>query len=290
MRKVTGRFAPSPTGQLHFGSLIAAAASYLQAKSAGGRWLVRVENIDPPREVAGSAEQILKTLEDFGLRSDEAVLFQSTRRAAHRALVDRLLAEEKAYWCGCSRRDLPPSGVYPGTCAQGLPPGRQARAVRLRVNAEPVRFHDLIQGPISEDLRETTGDFVIWRADGLPAYQLAVVADDACQGVTEVVRGSDLLGSTARQVHVARCLGFEIPEYAHHAVAVNEERKKLGKRYDSDPIGRMGRARALALALRFLGHDAPGDLPLEELWNWALQTWDINRVPRRTEGPVPAQQ
>jgi len=247
-----------------------------------------MENIDPPREVAGSAEQILKTLDDFGLRSEDPVLFQSTRREAHRALVDRLLTENKAYWCGCSRRDLPSSGVYPGTCARGLPPGKEARAVRLRVNAAPVRFHDRIQGPVSENLGETTGDFVIWRADGLPAYQLAVVADDAYQGVTEVVRGCDLLGSTARQVHVARSLGFKIPAYAHHAVAVNDGGKKLGKRYGSDPVGQLDRARALALVLRFLGHEPPDGLPLEQLWNWALQAWDINRVPRRTESPIPA--
>ena len=156
------------------------------------------------------------------------------------------------------------------------------------MNPGEVAFTDRLAGHYAQNVARSVGDFVVRRKDGVVAYQLAVVVDDACQGVTEVIRGHDLIDSTARQVHVARCLGFRIPAYAHHAVAVSDDRKKLGKRYDSDPIGQVGRARALALALRFLGHDAPADLPLEELWNWALQAWDINRVPRRTEDPVPA--
>lgn len=275
-----GRFAPSPTGDLHFGSLVAAVASFLNARSRGGRWLVRVEDIDPPREVPGSADSILRGLQRFGMRSDKPVLFQSSRRERHRAMVDRLLRDGLAYGCACSRRDLPPSGVYPGTCRNGLPAGKEARAVRLKVSNQDVVFDDLVQGRISENLSETTGDFVIWRADGLPAYQLAVVADDAFQGVTEVVRGHDLIGSTARQVHVANCLDLAVPGYAHHPVVVTPDRHKLSKRLRSDPIESLPRARTLAAALRFLGQPCPSGLQLDELWNWALSNWDLSRVPR----------
>ena len=276
-----GRFAPSPTGELHFGSLVAAVASCLNTRSRGGRWLVRVENIDPPREVAGSADRIIQSLQRFGMRSDEPVLFQAERKSRHRVLVDELLANGQAFSCGCSRKDLPASGVYPGTCRNGIPAGRTARAVRLRVGMEPVEFNDLIQGHTSENLRALTGDFVIWRADDLPAYQLAVVADDAHQGVTEVVRGHDLLGSTARQVHVARCLGLPVPEYAHHPIVVSPDRQKLSKRIQSDPIGTESRAATLTRALRFLGQDCPPGLPLADVWDWGLENWSLPAVPRR---------
>lgn len=284
-----GRFAPSPTGELHFGSLVAAVASYLNAKSQGGRWLIRVEDIDPPREVPGSADRILHELQRFGMRSDGPVLFQSTRRAQHRALVDRLVDRGLAFWCGCSRRDLPASGRYAGTCRNGIPAGREARAVRLKAPDREVTIEDRVQGPIGENLAETTGDFVIWRADGLPAYQLAVVADDAHQGVTEVVRGYDLVGSTARQVHVAMCLGTTVPDYAHHPVVVTPDQEKLSKRLGSDPVGRAPRARTLAAALRFLGQPCPSQLGLDALWHWALANWDLALVPRtgKAEAVVP---
>jgi glutamyl-Q tRNA(Asp) synthetase len=280
---LTGRFAPSPTGELHFGSLVAAVASFLEAKSPGGHWLVRVEDIDPPREVPGSADRILQTLQAFGMRSDRPVLFQSTRRARHQALVDRLLDEEKAFWCGCSRRDLPESGIYPGTCRNGLRDGKTPRAVRLKVDDQPIRYLDRIQGEREENLSESTGDFVIWRADGLPAYQLAVVADDAHQGVTQVVRGYDLIDSTGRQIHVARNLGLPVPEYAHHPVVVTPDRQKLSKRLDSDPILALPKAQTLARALRFLGQPCPDALPIADLWDWAKEHWDISQIPRAGE-------
>ena len=275
-----GRFAPSPTGELHFGSLVAAVASFLNAKSRGGRWLVRVEDIDPPREVAGSADRILAGLQRFGLRSDTPVVFQGQRRNEHRVIAEQLVDNGRAFWCGCSRKDLPPSGIYPGTCREGLPPGKRPRAIRLRVHDEPVSFEDRIQGLITDKLAESVGDFVIWRADDLPAYQLAVVVDDAFQGVTEVVRGHDLLGSTARQVYVALCLGLDIPSYAHHPVVVTPDRQKLSKRLDSDPIVSEPRAEVLASALRFLGQPCPDSMGLGELWTWALDNWELERVPR----------
>lgn len=276
----TGRFAPSPTGELHFGSLVAAVASYLNAKSRAGRWLIRVEDIDPPREVPGSADHILQSLQQFGMRADTPVVFQGQRRELHRAAADELVSKDMAFWCGCSRRDLPPSGIYPGTCRNGIPPGKSPRAIRLRVNSRPVCFDDQIQGKISENLLETVGDFVIWRADDLPAYQLAVVVDDASQEVSEVVRGFDLLGSTARQVHVANCLGLAIPEYAHHPVVISPDRQKLSKRLQSDPIVSLPRRQTLARALRFLGQPCPENLDLQDLWAWALAHWDLSRVPR----------
>lgn len=282
-----GRFAPSPTGDLHFGSLLAALASLLQARSRGGRWLLRIEDIDPPREVAGSAERIVADLARFGMRPDSGVLYQSHRTAAYRAARDRLLDHGLAFWCGCARSDLPDSGVYPGTCRDGLPPGARPRAVRLRVDDEPVRFEDAIQGPCVENLRETVGDFVIWRADGLPAYQLAVVVDDAFQGVTEVVRGADLLDSTARQIHLQRCLGLLTPWYAHHPVAVSEGGQKLSKRLGSDPINAASAAATLEAALHFLGQPCPVGLPFADLWRWALEHWRLSRVPAVRQQAAP---
>ncbi|HET6593289.1 MAG TPA: tRNA glutamyl-Q(34) synthetase GluQRS, partial [Xanthomonadales bacterium] len=273
-----GRFAPSPTGELHFGSLLAAVASYLQARSTGGQWLVRIEDIDPPREVAGSAQRILKDLLRLGLRSDLPVLYQSTRRAAYRAAADNLLERGLAFRCGCSRADLPACGVYPGTCREGLPPGRKPRTIRLVVPEKPLTFTDQIQGPISENLAETVGDFVLWRADDLPAYQLAVVVDDAFGQISQVVRGADLLDSTARQIWLQRCLGLPTPSYAHYPVVVGQDGNKLSKRLGSDPIATAVPARALEAALRFLGQPCPADLDLDSLWRWAQQHWQLSAV------------
>lgn len=282
----TGRFAPSPTGELHFGSLVAAVASYLNVKSPGGRWLVRVENIDPPREVPGSADRILGSLQRFGMRADRPVVFQGQRKEQHRTVAEELVKKGLAYWCGCSRRDLPPSGIYPGHCRNGIPAGKSPRAIRLHVEDKPICFNDLIQGETCENLFRTTGDFVIWRADDLPAYQLAVVVDDACQGVTEVVRGFDLIGSTARQIHVANCLELTIPRYAHHPVVISGDQQKLSKRLQSDPIVCSSRTRTLARALRFLGQPCPENLDFKNTWSWALAHWDLNHVPRTGQAEV----
>ena len=170
-------------------------------------------------------------------------------------------------------------GRLPGHLPQRYPPGKSARAVRLRVDERPIRFQDRIQGPKCENLAETSGDFVIWRADDLPAYQLAVVTDDVFQGVNEVVRGYDLIGSTARQIHVAHCLGLPVPAYAHHPVVVSPDRQKLSKRLSSDPIVSEPRAQTLARALRFLGQPCPDNLPFQALWSWAVNNWRLDRVP-----------
>jgi glutamyl-Q tRNA(Asp) synthetase len=278
MRRI-GRFAPSPTGDLHFGSLLAAVASYLQAKSSGGQWLIRVEDIDPPREVPGSAGRILQDLQRFGMQPDQPVLYQSDRSEAYKLAITDLLDQGHAYWCGCSRSELPASGVYPGTCSNGLPEGKSPRSVRLRVNDVAVSFTDLVQGQVEENLREAVGDFIIRRADGLAAYQLAVVVDDAFQGVTEVVRGADLLDSTARQIHLQNCLGLATPVYAHHPVAVGSNRMKMSKRHGSDPVASSPPAQALEMTLRFLGQPCPGGLSDQELWAWALSNWRLTRIP-----------
>jgi glutamyl-Q tRNA(Asp) synthetase len=284
--QAVGRFAPSPTGDLHFGSLVAAVASYLEARARGGRWLVRVEDIDPPREVPGSAGRILEELQRFGLRSDAPVLFQHCRTQAYAEARDSLLKQGEAFWCGCSRADLPDSGVYPGTCRNGLPAGKAPRAVRLRVRRTPIVFTDRIQGRISESLQDTCGDFVIWRADDLPAYQLAVVVDDAFQQITQVVRGADLLESTPRQIHLQRALGLPTPDYAHHPVAIDARGRKLSKRLGSDPLSTLARAEALAKALRFLGQPCPDGLDLDSLLVWALENWQFEQVPRKKRLPV----
>jgi glutamyl-Q tRNA(Asp) synthetase len=277
MRRI-GRFAPSPTGDLHFGSLVAAVASYLQAKSSGGLWLIRVEDIDPPREVRGSADRILEDLQRFGMQPDQPVLYQSDRSEAYELAITYLLDQGLAYWCGCSRSELPASGVYSGTCSNGLPKGKSPRSVRLRVNDVAVSFTDLVQGHIEENLPDIVGDFVIRRADGLAAYQLAVVVDDAFQGITEVVRGADLLDSTARQIHLQNCLGLATPVYAHHPVAVGSDGTKLSKRLGSDPVASSPPWQALEMALRFLGQPCPGGLSDKELWVWALSNWRLSRI------------
>lgn len=286
-----GRFAPSPTGPLHFGSLVAAVASHLDARHHGGRWLVRMEDLDKPREQPGAADGILRTLEQFALHWDGAVLHQSRRLDIYQDACATLRAAGACFDCACSRREIADSAlpgqegpIYPGTCRSGLAPGRFPRAVRLRVEAEPIVFTDRVQGPQCRNLAETVGDFVILRADGIVAYQLAVVVDDAEQGVTDVVRGSDLLTSTPRQIHLQRLLGLPTPRYLHLPVAVNDAGEKLSKQTGAPAVAAQ-QAHALACAaLRFLGQAVPDtaqDLRLDELWRSAATAWDPQRIPRR---------
>lgn len=269
MTTTTGRFAPSPTGPLHLGSLVAAAGSWLFARAAGGRWLVRVEDIDTPRVVPGSAEEILAALQRYGLEWDGEVVWQSQRTALYERALAELRAKGFVYDCACSRADLQraasaPLGsepVYPGTCRNGIAPGKVARAIRFRVPDEIIAFDDLVVGHQQENVAERTGDFVVRRADGLFAYQLAVVVDDAEQGVTQVVRGADLLASTPRQIALQRALGYTTPTYAHLPLVVNAEGAKLGKRDGALPLPTLDDARVretLALALQHLGVEIEG--------------------------------
>ncbi|WP_345251943.1 tRNA glutamyl-Q(34) synthetase GluQRS [Pigmentiphaga soli] len=261
----TGRFAPSPSGALHQGSLVAALASYLDARAHGGRWLVRIEDIDAPRVVTGAAGLILRQLAALGLRWDGEVLYQSARNACYRAAFDTLRAAGHVYGCACTRKEIADSLIqargalpvgelpYPGTCRGGIPGGRPPRAWRLRVPPGPVRFDDRWLGPQCQDVAHETGDFVLLRADGLWAYQLAVVVDDAAQGVTDVVRGADLLGSTGRQRVLQRLLGLPEPRMMHVPLVVNALGQKLSKQTGAPAIDTDRPLAALAAAWGFLG-------------------------------------
>jgi glutamyl-Q tRNA(Asp) synthetase len=266
---VTGRFAPSPTGSLHMGSLAAALASWLFARSANGRWLVRIEDIDAPRVIPGSADEILAALLRYGLEWDGDVVYQSRRTALYEAALAELRERTLVYDCGCTRSDLQraasaPVGrepVYPGTCRNGLPPGRTARAIRFRVPETGIVFDDLVLGRVEEPMG---GDFIVRRADGLFAYQLAVVVDDAEQGVTQVVRGEDLLASTPRQIALQRALGYPTPEYGHIPLVVSPDGTKLGKREASLPLPLLDPPlvrSTLAAAFRHLGIAVEEDEP-----------------------------
>jgi glutamyl-Q tRNA(Asp) synthetase len=285
MTAVTGRFAPSPTGPLHLGSLVAAVGSWLFARAAGARWLVRMEDLDTPRVRPGSADEILRALERYALQWDGEVVYQSMRHPFYEAALAELRERGRVYDCGCTRAELqrtasaPATGdpgeglVYPGTCRSGLAPGKQKRAVRFRVTDETIAFRDLIRGDVAENVAHSTGDFVVRRADGIWAYQLAVVVDDELQGVTQVVRGGDLLGSTARQIALQRALGYREPAYGHLPLVVEADGSKLGKRGGALPLPDLDERRVgetLATACRILGcgevpHDRPALMLAEAL-------------------------
>lgn len=284
-----GRFAPSPTGPLHFGSLVAALASRLEARARGGRWLVRMEDVDAPRCKPEHADDILRTLETFGFEWDGAVMVQSRRAERYREVLERLKAIGAVYPCGCTRAELadaPPgvdgAPVYPGSCRAGLPPGKKSRSWRLRVDGE-IAFDDLVQGPQHQDLPREVGDCVLLRADGLFAYQLAVVVDDADQRIDHVVRGADLIHSTARQIHLQRLLGLPTPQYAHLPVAIDATGQKLSKQTHAAPVDARDPAPALFAAARFLGQNPPAELCRlagADFWAWATENWSLDRVPR----------
>ncbi|MCP4041982.1 MAG: tRNA glutamyl-Q(34) synthetase GluQRS [Gammaproteobacteria bacterium] len=278
-----GRFAPSPTGPLHFGSLIAAVGSYLQARSRGGQWLMRMENVDEPRSIPGIDRHILDTLTHFGMEWDGPVIYQNQRITAYMEVLESLLARGLAFPCGCSRRDLGGS-VYPGTCRNGLRPGKKPRSIRARCPEKEIQFRDGIQGDFSQQLEKEVGDFIVRRADGLIAYQLAVVVDDAEQGVSEVVRGSDLLDSTPRQIYLQRLLGLPTPDYIHLPVAVNRDERKLSKQTYAAPVDPSAPVPVLCQVLKFLGQCPPDELAeasLTEYWEWAICHWNLASVPRQ---------
>ncbi len=272
-----GRFAPSPTGELHFGSLVAALASWLRARQQRGQWLLRVEDIDPPREVAGSTRAILAALEQLGLVSDEPPSFQSRRSEAYAAALEVLRTGDHAFPCWCSRADLENAGVLhrDGRCVSPPRDGREP-AWRLRVPDREIRFDDGLQGPQRQNVREAVGDFVLKRADGLWSYQLACVVDDAFQGITEVVRGCDLLDSTPRQILLQRLLGLPTPAYIHLPLAVDAEGRKLSKSGDAPPVDAHEPHATLARALRFLEQDVPHSHDLVAMLRTAAARFDIS--------------
>jgi glutamyl-Q tRNA(Asp) synthetase len=282
-----GRFAPSPTGPLHFGSLVAALASWLDARSRDGEWLVRIEDVDTPRSVPGAADGILRTLEALGLTWDGEVVRQCERTELYEDALQRLRANGYVYRCRCSRKEIADSGVlglegavYPGTCRLlGLPPG-PGLAERMIAPAEPITFVDRAIGTVSQRIGEDIEDFVVKRRDGLIAYQLAVVVDDALQGVTDVVRGADLLWSTPRQILLQRALGYPTPSYLHFPVVTNAVGEKLSKQTGAEPIETARGVELLQHALAFLGQpDAEGETPAAVLAQARRQFVTKGRAP-----------
>lgn len=276
-----GRFAPSPTGQLHFGSLVAAVGSWLYARHAGGQWLVRMEDIDPPREVAGAAAGILAALPAFGLVADAPPLFQSQRIAAYDVAFEQLRAAGQLFPCWCSRSELAAGGGLhrDGQCIAAADPN-QPPAWRLRVPDIEVDFDDELRGPQHENLRASVGDFVIRRAEGFYSYQLACVVDDAFQGVTEVVRGSDLLDSTARQIWLQRCLGLPTPAYRHLPLVMGADGRKLSKSEQASPVDPANPLPALRQALTFLSVPTPAAATdVQDLLAHALANFDPALLP-----------
>ncbi|MFZ5523946.1 MAG: tRNA glutamyl-Q(34) synthetase GluQRS [Pseudomonadota bacterium] len=296
-----GRFAPSPTGPLHFGSLVAAVGSYLDAKYHQGKWLVRIEDLDTPRTVKGAADDILKTLEAYGLHWDEDIIYQSQRTAAYEEAFLRLKEAGAVYPCACSRKEIADSAlqrgdelVYPGTCRNGMPAGREERAWRVRTDLDLsrhsraggndgtrnengiVEFNDALQDHIAQNLENEVGDFVVKRADGLFAYQHAAVVDDTFQGITHVVRGADLLYSTPRQIYLQSLLGLDTPAYMHLPVVVNAQGEKLSKQTLAQPVESNKAAATFFDTLVFLRQQPPAELKhgtVEQILAWAISNW-----------------
>lgn len=293
-----GRFAPSPTGPLHFGSLVAAIGSYLDAKHHQGKWLVRIEDLDTPRTVSGAAFGILGMLETYGLQWDGDVIYQSRRTTAYEDTFHQLKDAGAVYPCACSRKEIADSAlqhggelVYPGTCRNGVVQGKDARAwrVRVRVNDICIAFNDRLQGNIAQGLASEVGDFVVLRADGLFAYQLAAVVDDAAQGITDVVRGADLLYSTPRQIYLQQLLGMTSPNYMHLPVAVNAQGQKLSKQNLARPVDENNAAATFLDALVFLRQQPPAELrqgSVGQIRDWAITNWQTSVLSNCRQQPV----
>ena len=288
--RYVGRFAPSPTGPLHFGSLVAAAGSYLDARAAHGQWLLRIEDVDTERNVPGAESAILQTLEAYGFEWDGPVVRQTDRLGAYADALEILKGSGQVFGCACSRseveRDAGAAGlpravdgglVYPGTCRNGLPPGHLARAWRLRVPAaggDAIDFVDAGGGRVVQHLAREVGDFVLKRADGPYSYQLAVVVDDAFQGVTDVVRGADLIDSTPRQIWLQRCLGLPTPRYLHLPLVRDAAGQKLSKQTRAAPVDSGSASPTLWAACRFLGLELAAELqnaPVRTIWSDAIK-------------------
>jgi glutamyl-Q tRNA(Asp) synthetase len=278
-----GRFAPSPTGELHLGSLYTAAASFLDARVHGGRWLLRMEDVDRPREVRGAADRILATLEDFGFQWDGAVMRQSARSDAYEAALAALGGRGLTFQCSCSRGDLAEEARYPGHCRHGPRDPAAATATRLKIEPGRIAFTDRIQGEYSEDVAETVGDAILKRRDGLHAYLLAVVVDDAAQDVSHVVRGADLFDNTPRQIHLQRLLGLPNLVYAHVPALLEPDGRKLSKSARSVPLERDRALPQLAYVFDLMGLAPPGSLArgsIREAWDWAFAHGSLDAVGR----------
>ena len=290
--KIIGRFAPSPSGPLHFGSLACALASYLDSKVRGGQWLVRMEDLDPPREIKGASQHILNQLEAHSLCWDGQVLFQSQRLDAYAEVISSLKEVQLAYHCQCNRKRITElGGLYDNHC-RTLDLDGQNNATRLALlhQIDIISFDDEFIGHVSQSLRSTVGDFIIKRRDGLFSYQLAVTVDDAFQAVTRVVRGSDLLNSTPRQIYLQQCLGYKQPSYAHVPIAVTSNGKKLSKQNLATGLPAGNESSNLCVALDWLQQCPPhklSSLPTAEIISWAIQNWDQNKLPTNLTVPAP---
>lgn len=293
-----GRFAPSPSGPLHYGSLVTATASYLQAKSNNGHWLLRIEDIDPPREVSGAADRILKTLDLFQFEWDQAPLYQSSRLENYGAVLTKLIKRKQVYACSCSRKDL--AGVtqeselgkrYPGTCAnKNLNTDDVNYNLRLRVKNELITFQDITYGTLNHNLYNEIGDIIIHRKLNLPSYALAVTVDDAFQGITEVVRGHDLLAFTPIQIYLSTLLNLPIPAFLHVPIVVNQQGQKLSKQTGAEAVSEENCGAVLAQALKDLGQKAPDSLEkesLKQIWEWAFKHWNADSIPKTKQICIP---
>lgn len=297
-----GRFAPSPTGPLHFGSLLTALASYLEVKKHNGMWLVRMEDLDKPREIQGAADHILHTLEAYCLHWDNEVIYQSQRNDLYELALNQLDHQKLIYACRCSRKEIQDSiinaqeirtgldgVIYPGTCRKKniiKPP----YAIRLKTLDKQISFNDLIQGQNTQNLAKEIGDFVIKRSDGLFSYQLAVVVDDHLQGITHVVRGADLLDSSIRQIYLQDLLGYTPIQYAHIPAAHNIQGEKLSKQTMAEAILAQDASKNIHRALCFLGQSPPRDLltvKAPQILTWAIENWDISKVPKQKSITTP---
>lgn len=282
-----GRFAPSPTGPLHFGSLIAALGSFLDARAADNEWLVRIEDLDHQRVVPGAATSILRTLERFGLHWDGPVVYQHQRLDLYQDALADLKRQGLTYLCGCSRQRIaavarqgPEGAIYPGTCRTAAQPTEGVHALRLRVPPGPIMIQDLVLDQIVMDVAAELGDFVVQRADGIPAYHLAVVVDDAAQGINRIVRGADLLLSALRQRVLQQALRLPLPTYAHLPLALDDQGRKLSKSTSATALDAQDPLTSVRRAWHFLGQrPLPSNITqLDDFWPYAIQHWSINLV------------
>jgi glutamyl-Q tRNA(Asp) synthetase len=282
-----GRFAPSPSGPLHFGSLIAALGSYFQAKSQQGTWLVRIEDLDPPREMPGAADTILRQLEAYGLQWDGKVMYQSLRHEAYQAQIEQWLSEDVAYYCRCTRKQIRDAGgYYPGTCRTAAITDSEGCAVRIKMAHPTYQFRDEKHGIISIPPALAEEDFIIKRRDGLFAYNLAVVLDDIDQGITQVVRGADLIEPTGRQMSLYHQLNAEPVSYLHLPLAVDRQGNKLSKQNHATAIDLQHPQPTLIRAMEFLGFELTTEIKganIEEIIHWGIQNWSREQLPLATE-------
>ncbi len=282
-----GRFAPSPTGPVHYGTLIAAVGSYLQAKKNNGEWLIRMEDVDITRKVDGADVEILKTLESFGFEWDGEIIYQSKQTEHYEQALDQLISQSLVFPCLCSRKQLAESNsdIYPGTCRFRHLPEKKEHALRIIATDTTIEFNDSVMGKQSQNIKQQCGDFVIKRRDGLFAYQLAVVVDDNLQNITEIVRGSDLLDSTARQIYLQRLLHYPTPGYCHLPLAVDDAGNKISKSEGATKIELQHKEKLLVSVLEFLGQNPPEDLVqsnIKDIWSWGIEHWDDTHIPSKT--------